>query len=200
MRIGREYIDMGKKILILTASPRRFSNSTAMAHWAAAGAKSADADVTLISVQSLDYKVPGCLGCCSCQSAEGFRCALGDGIAHLVESVPQYDVVVFASPVYFFSFPAQVKMVLDRFMCLCKEKSNAIAHVRFALINSAGDNAEESGVSTLQETIRRLASFVGAPAPEFFFQGGLYGDSRELENQPDLTAKLYEFGKKLANA
>lgn len=189
---------MSKKILMITGSPRRFSNSTAMAQWAAAGAKSSGAEVKIVSVSALEFKLPGCSGCCACQNSEEFKCVFADGLAELVESIPEYDTVVFASPVYFFTFPAQVKMVIDRFMCLCKETGNMLSRTEFVLIAAAGGDEKTSGVSTMYEIFHKLAEFVGAPEPEFFFEGNLSGDSRELEHRPDFIAKVYEFGKKLA--
>lgn len=189
---------MSKKILMITGSPRRFSNSTAMAQWAAAGAKSSDAEVKIVSVSALEFKLPGCSGCCECQKSEEFKCVLADGLAELVQSIPEYDVVVLASPVYFFTFPAQVKMVIDRFMCLCKGAKNMLSRTKFVLIAAAGGDEKTSGVASMYEVIRNLAGFVGAPEPEFFFKGGLSGDSRELEHHPDFITKVYEFGKKLA--
>ncbi len=191
---------MEKKILIITGSPRRFSNSRQMAHWFADGAKAAGADVTQTEAPAIQYKTAGCTGCCGCQHTDEYKCVLGDGLAQLVETIPQYGTVVLATPVYFFGFPAQIKMILDRFMCLCKEDGSAISKTQFVLIASAGDaTPESSGAANMLKNLCDIAGFAGAPEPQFFFRGCLNDDSRVLEaQQADLSDELYEFGQKTA--
>ncbi|NCC85756.1 MAG: flavodoxin family protein, partial [Clostridia bacterium] len=55
-----------------------------------------------------------------CQHGKEYRCVIDDGMTELVASVPEYDGVVLASPVYFFSMTSQAKAFLDRCYSLLK--------------------------------------------------------------------------------
>ena len=68
--------------------------------------------VEIVSVR--DYKVNPCLGCNACFKANGI-CAQKDDIAIIYEKMSQADMLVIASPVYFYGISAQLKAIIDRF-------------------------------------------------------------------------------------
>lgn len=68
--------------------------------------------VQIVSVR--DYKVNPCLGCNACFKANGI-CAQKDDIAIIYEKMSQADMLVIASPVYFYGISAQLKAIIDRF-------------------------------------------------------------------------------------
>ena len=98
-------------ILILSGSPRKGGNTDLLAEAFAKGA-SAQHHVEIVSV--CDYKVNPCLGCNACFKANGI-CAQKDDMAFIYEKVNQADMLVIASPVYFYGISAQLKAVIDRF-------------------------------------------------------------------------------------
>ena len=91
-----------------------------MAALAMEAAKEKKAEVAEIDATALDFKKPGCIGCSKCQQSEKFECSLDDGIAHAVATLPQYDTIVLATPIYWFSYSAQIKMFVDRMFSLIK--------------------------------------------------------------------------------
>ena len=111
---------MVKKIVFIQGSPRKTGNTRAMASLAMEAAKEKKAEVAEIDATALDFKKPGCVGCSKCQQSEKFECSLDDGIAHAVATLPQYDTIVLATPIYWFSYSAQIKMFVDRMFSLIK--------------------------------------------------------------------------------
>lgn len=102
---------MGKKILIITASPRTDSKTKKMAEAFAEGAREGGHEVTVFDVGS--KQLHGCNGCNACWS-KGNACIIEDDflpLSHLLESC---EVALVATPLYWSTFPAQLKAVIDR--------------------------------------------------------------------------------------
>ena len=98
-------------ILIINGSPRKGGNTELLAEAFAKGA-SANNHVEIVSVR--DYIVNPCLGCNACFKSNGI-CAQKDDMTILYEKMSQADMLVIASPVYFYGISAQLKAVIDRF-------------------------------------------------------------------------------------
>ena len=100
-----------KKVLILEGSPRRNGNSAILSKEFARGAEEAGCSVE--SVQIAHKKISGCLGCNACYR-NGGACVQKDDMAEIREKMLAADVIVLASPIYFYSMTAQMKAVIDR--------------------------------------------------------------------------------------
>ena len=98
-------------ILILTGSPRKGSNTDLLAKAFADGA-SLNHSVEIISVN--DCKVNACIGCNSCFKREGNKCFQKDDMENIYCKMANADMLVIASPVYFYGISAQLKNIIDR--------------------------------------------------------------------------------------
>ena len=98
-------------ILVLSGSPRKGGNTELLAEAFAKGATEGQHHVEIVSVR--DYKVNPCLGCNACFNTDGV-CAQKDDMAAIYEKMSQADMLVIASPVYFYGISAQLKTFIDR--------------------------------------------------------------------------------------
>ena len=101
---------MSKKILIVSTSPRKGSNSEALALAFADGAKEAGNEVDFISLRG--KTVNFCRGCFVCQ--EKLRCVIRDDADEICQKALTADVLVFATPIYYYEMSGQLKTLLDR--------------------------------------------------------------------------------------
>ena len=99
-------------ILILSGSPRKGGNTDLLVEVFVKGA-SQKHHVEIVSVH--DYKVNPCMGCNACFKNEGNICAQKDDMALIYEKANEADMLVIASPVYFYGLSAQLKSIIDRF-------------------------------------------------------------------------------------
>lgn len=99
-----------KKVLIITSSLRGRSNSDILAAAFAEGAREAGHKVTEISLKG--KTIGFCRGCLACQKTG--RCVIADDARPICDAVKDADVLVFASPVYYYSISGQLKTLLDR--------------------------------------------------------------------------------------
>ncbi|MBQ9827152.1 MAG: flavodoxin family protein [Lachnospiraceae bacterium] len=99
------------RILILTGSPRKNGNTDRLAASFAEGAGKHN-EVKIISVHDLD--INPCTGCNCCYLSEGNKCFQNDDMAEVYDAMSEADVLVIASPVYFYGLSAQLKAMIDR--------------------------------------------------------------------------------------
>ncbi|MCR4852615.1 MAG: flavodoxin family protein [Prevotella sp.] len=99
-------------ILILSGSPRKGGNTDLLIEAFAKGA-SQKHKVEVVSVH--DYQVKPCMGCNVCFRNEQHTCVQKDDMVLIYEKMANSDMLVIASPVYFYGLSAQLKAVIDRF-------------------------------------------------------------------------------------
>jgi len=132
---------MAKKILIITGSARKESNTTAMANAFAAGAVAAGNEVRIFNAATAQL-ADGCHGDGSCH--ERGYCGIPDDFAQVHEGMCWADVLVLASPVYFKGFNAQIKRVTDRFYSYAAPKSRENVTVKETYLLAAAGNPDSS--------------------------------------------------------
>lgn len=101
---------MPKNVVIISSSPRKGGNSEALAESFARGASEAGNTVETISLRGKD--IGFCRGCLVCQDTR--ECIIKDDAVGIARKVHDADVVVLATPVYYFCMSGQLKTVLDR--------------------------------------------------------------------------------------
>lgn len=99
------------KIVVLVGSMRKGGNTDLLSQAFAEGANENN-DVEIVSVA--DYKVNPCIGCNSCFTREGNECFQNDDMSIIYEKLRSADIVVAASPVYFYGISAELKAMIDR--------------------------------------------------------------------------------------
>ena len=100
-----------KKVLILEGSARPNGNSCILSNEFARGAEEAGHSVEKIQVSR--KKISGCLGCRACYR-NGGTCVQKDDMEEIRAKMLDADIIVLASPIYYYSMTAQLKTVIDR--------------------------------------------------------------------------------------
>ena len=98
-------------IIILVGSMRKNGNTARLVQSFADGAVQNN-NVEIVDVA--DYNVNPCIGCNSCFVREGNKCFQDDDMVKIYEKLRNADIVVIASPVYFYGISAQLKAIVDR--------------------------------------------------------------------------------------
>lgn len=101
---------MSKKILVISSSFRVGGNSDVLADEFVRGAKTAGHNVEKVSLH--DKNIHFCRGCLSCQKT--LRCIINDDANSVVEKMKTAEVLVFATPIYYYEMSGQLKTLLDR--------------------------------------------------------------------------------------
>ncbi len=128
------------KIVVLNGSPRNGGNTEIMVKaFAEAASKN---EVVILNVASMN--IHGCLGCKYCYSHKG-ECVQKDDMVKVFDALKDADMVVFASPIYWFDISAQLKTVIDR---LYAGGSTGFHFNKTALLLDAGaDNVFDAAIA-----------------------------------------------------
>ena len=177
---------MSKKVLILSGSPRKGGNSDILCDEFARGAQESGHEVEKIRVAA--KKVAPCSGCYYCRD-HGGECAHRDDMAEILQKMIDADVLVLASPVYFYSIDAQLKAVIDRTVARWLEVQNK----EFYYIVTMADEEKSSADITLA-CFRGYADCVeGAVEKGVIIGSGVYEPGKVKATAA--MAQAYEMGK-----
>ena len=177
---------MGKNVLILSGSPRKSGNSDLLCDEFMRGAKESGNQVEKVFLR--DKKINYCIACYYCEKSGG-TCALKDDMAEILEKIHLADVIVMASPVYFYSIDAQMKALIDR----CVAQWTKIKNKEFYYIMTAAEDSETVMDCTL-ECFRGFAKCLdGSVEKGVIYAKGFY-KAGEVKDSPKML-EAYEMGK-----
>lgn len=139
------------RILVINASPRERGNTQQLAEAFVRGAEEVGNEVLFTNLR--DKKIAGCLGCRYCVSHEG-KCIQRDDMQPILKALDAVDMVVFASPIYWFDMNAQMKTVIDRMFA---KAATGFAFNKVALILDAdGEQVFDAAVAQYRLTCNYL--------------------------------------------
>ena len=101
---------MPQNILVISTSLRKNSNSEALADAFIAGAEEAGHHVEKISLRGKE--IAFCKGCLACQQKG--KCVIDDDAVTITEKIRHAEIIVFATPIYYYEMSGQMKTLLDR--------------------------------------------------------------------------------------
>jgi multimeric flavodoxin WrbA len=183
---------MGKNVLILKGSPREWGNSSVLADQVAAGAKFSGAKVESIYLHSLDIRA--CDACDLCERGSG--CVIKDDMQDLYPKLEAADAIVLASPVYWFTFSAQMKLCVDRWYAYQSSGWKELQDKQFALVLTYGDtDLYTSGGINAISTFETMCRFLNAEIIGMVY--GTMSDVGDAERQPELMEQAYQLGREL---
>lgn len=176
---------MSKKILILSGSPRKGGNSDCLCDEFARGAQ--EAGHTVEKIRVAEQHIGFCRACYACK--ESGVCVQKDDMARVLQKMIDADVLVLASPVYFYSIDAQLKAVIDRTVARWLE----VRDKEFYYIVTAADEEQASAETTLA-CLRGYADCVeGARERGVLCGMGVY-EKGAILSHPAMQ-KSYEMGR-----
>jgi multimeric flavodoxin WrbA len=192
---------MTNRVLIVKGSPREQGNSATLAKQVAAGAEAAGAQVETIYLHGLDIRA--CDACDSCQGMPDLDCIIEDDMQLLYPKIREADAVLYASPIYWFTVSAQMKLFMDRCYGISGESDDPSDHVlagkRIGIaLTYGGDDPFDSGAINAIRTFQDTFNYVPAA-----IVGMVYGyapSAGGIEKNQELMDRAYRLGNELAGS
>ena len=178
-----------KKVLIISTSLRTNSNSDILARECEKCATDAGLDTEYVSLKGKDIKY--CIGCLSCQKTG--KCVLKDDVADIMAKVKEAEVIVYATPIYYYVMCGQMKTLLDRLNPLYSSDYNFRDIYMIATAADDGDATFDKAYSGLQGWVD---CFDKARLKGKVVAGGV-DEAGSVNNFVDIKNKAYELGKNL---
>ena len=183
---------MPKKIVILNGSPRRKGNTSALVKAFTEGAKSAGHTVTEFFLDSMN--IHGCKGCFGGHSSKECPCVQRDDMNKIYPVVRECDVIVLASPLYYWNMSGQIRTAIDRLFALEEGDGNLLrGHGRASALLMA---AEGHGFEDVLTYYSHLMEHLKWNNLGHVLAGG-NGDIGDIEGKPEISA-AYKLGKSIA--
>ncbi|MDE5698003.1 MAG: flavodoxin family protein [Lachnospiraceae bacterium] len=182
---------MGKKIVVLNGSPRKTGNTSALVREFSKGAESVGNTVTEFFLNSMD--IHGCLGCFGGKSSKECPCVQKDDMSQIYPAVKDCDVVVLATPLYYWNMSGQLRTAVDRLFALEEGDGNLLrGNGRSSALLMA---AEGSGFEDVVVYYDHLMEHLRWKNLGAVLAGGnmAVGD---IEGKPELK-EAYELGKSI---
>lgn len=180
---------MGKNVLIISTSPHQKGNSAILADEFEIGALESGHQVKKISLYNKTINF--CRGCLACQSTH--KCVIKDDANDIIEQMFHADIIVFATPIYFYEMCGQMKTLIDRTNPLFPSD---YSFTDIYLLATAADNNENS----IDGAIKGLQGWVDC-FEKTSIKGvvkGLGSDTiGTVRNFPDILKEAYTMGKNI---
>lgn len=171
------------KIVILNGSPHLNGATSDMANAFAKGAKENGHEVVAIHVAH--KKISGCMACEYCREKEKGICAQKDDMQEIYPEILSADMVVFASPIYYFTLSAQLQAVIHRTYAIDVPQNVK----KVALIMSSGSKYVYGPAIT--EYFQSIVEYWGVE------NAGIYTANGHQNKSEEKRKELYSFGKSL---
>lgn len=173
-----------KNILIISSSPRKNGNSQMLCEQFKKGAEEKGHTVTLIRL--MEKKIGFCRACDGCMRNDG-TCVLNDDMEEILKLFQKADVLVLATPVYFYGISAQMKTFIDRTYPIWQHLGKK--EVYYIISAGLGENIIERSLGDLDGFVEHLE--------EYRIAGRIYAtDVMEagLVKNLDVFEKAYQMG------
>ena len=174
-------------IVVLMGSPNKNGSTAILVREFMRGAQQAGHTVTVVDAVHLD--IHPCTGCVACGYGSS-PCAQKDDMERVRPLILGTDMLVFATPLYYFGFSAQLKAVIDRF-CAFNGELNA-GHKKSALLSVAWNGATET-FSALEAHYKTLVGYLNLQDCGAIF--GLGCGSPAMTERTKYPRLAYELGK-----
>ncbi len=169
---------MSKKVVVISSSPRKGGNSDTLCDEFVKGAIEGGNEAVKYFLEDIEFE--SCKACYNCKTPE-MKCFQEDGIGEILDSMMEADVIVYATPIYYYSMTGTLKMFFDR----CYPIFNHLENKDYYIITAVGSSNGDALTG-----IRSFIGFSKNPTEKSVFT--VVGDAK---SQKDLLKEVFEAGK-----
>lgn len=169
---------MSKKVVVISSSPRKGQNSDTLCDEFVRGALDAGHDAVKYFLEDIEFS--SCKACYACKTPE-MKCVQDDGIAPILEGMLEADVVVYATPVYYYEMCGTLKMFFDRCYPVFRHLENQDYYIIMAAGSSCGD------------ALTGIKSFIGFSVNHTIKE--VFEVFGNVKSQDNVLKEVYEAGK-----
>ncbi len=186
---------MNKKICILNGSPRPGGNTKALIERFVKGAEAAENSVVCFDLQKMN--IHGCLGCCKGGKDAASPCVQKDDMEQIYSAYRDADVVVLASPMYYWGISGQLKCAFDRLFAVAELTPNYENPRKDCVLLMAAEGDSESNFAPVKAFYEGLVSNLHWNSLGIVYAGGNM-DAGAVRNKPDQLAQAEALGRFIA--
>ena len=178
---------MGKNIVVISSSPRKEGNSDILCDEFIKGAVKSGHKAEKIFLR--DKTIHYCTGCGVCNITNNTECSIKDDMAEILDKMMMADVIVFATPINFYSISGQLKTFIDR---MCSRYPHIINKELYYILTAA--DTSHAAIQHAIGEFRGLMSCLKNPIEKgCLFAGGVW--QKGAIHNTEYPKKAYELGQ-----
>ncbi|MBN2154699.1 MAG: flavodoxin family protein [Candidatus Lokiarchaeota archaeon] len=183
-----------KTILIFNGSPRNNGNTSILCDTLSQSIKNHNGKTEIYAVNSMN--IHPCRACDVCMKNKDGMCVQQDDMIPLYGKILDASGIVFAAPIYWFNYSAQLKLVIDRFYALFGKHGNALKGKAMAgILVYGGSNEQNSGANNAINALKMMFSYLGGVCREIVH--GTAMDLGEVVKNKGFIEKVQQLGKSI---
>jgi multimeric flavodoxin WrbA len=188
-----------KRVLILNGSPRSGGNTSILAEQVHKGVEEAGGAAEVVYLHGLDLNP--CDACDSCQGMDEIDCIIEDDMQTLYPKVREADAIVYATPIYWFTVTAQIKLFMDR--CYGMGGDDEIEDHKLAgkkigvVLVYGGDDPYDSGAMNAIRTFQDMFDYIPAELVGIVY--GSADDPGDIRKQDEVMFNASKLGSQLVS-
>lgn len=178
------FMNETKKIIVLNGSPRPKGNTSALIESFTKGAESAGHSVTTFRLNQMN--IHGCIGCLKGGKDPLNPCIQKDDMAKIYPVYEQADVVVLASPMYYWSISGQLKCAFDRLFAVAEKDPGYQNPVKDCIMLMAAEGTGAANSAPIEQYFNSLTGFLGWKNRGLLIAGGVMAVG-DIKGHPSLS-------------
>ena len=150
------------RICALFGGPHKYGNTAKVLEQVLAGAKVAHH--TTVRINLIDLNIGYCRGCFYCKQPQSLGCVQHDDMELVLAEIRASDVLILASPMYFWNVAAPLKVAIDRLFALpfdATRGQTGLLGKKMLLVMTSGQPKERDGREGLELLLQRMCAFTG---------------------------------------
>ena len=170
------------KILSVLGSPRKDGNTAKILEKYIEGIKARNDEFDITIVYPSEEDIKPCMGCNACKGGSPKACVIDDDMKKYYDELNSADVIILATPVYWFNMSSQMKIFIDRMYGL--DFKNFPSGKKLVLLMSFGDNDMiSSGAVNISNSMKQMAQFLGM---DFSFEYGISSNQSDKKRKTSM--------------
>ena len=186
---------MSKKICILNGSPRPNGNTKALITSFTKGAEDAGNEVVYFDLQKMN--IHGCLGCCRGGKDPASPCVQKDDMEKIYPAYRAADVVVLASPMYYWGISGQLKCAFDRLFAVAESNPNYENPKKDCILLMAAEGDTEHNFAPVRAFYEGLNAHLGWKSIGIVYAGGNM-DAGAIFHKPEQLEEAETLGRSIS--
>jgi multimeric flavodoxin WrbA len=181
------------KLTAFLGSPRKGGNTDILAERVLAGASEAGLETATVALRTL--KIHACTGCEKCWSKDR-PCVFDDDMAQVYQAIAESDVLLFATPVYWYGPTTIMKTIIDRLVVLNRPQGRPMIEGKAAILAIA---YEEEGPAAAEPLIKMFELSFDYLKVRLIGQAVVdgVGPKGAVLEKPEALAQAFEIGRSL---
>lgn len=185
---------MSKKIIILNGSPRSNGNTSALIEQFTKGAEQNGHQVIRFDLQKMN--IHPCLGCCKGGKDPASPCVQKDDMLKIYLHYVEADLVVLASPMYYWSISGQLKTAFDRLFAVAECNPSYANPVKNCVLLMAAEGDSEENFEPVAHFYHALLNNLGWKDRGIIYAGGNM-DAGSILQKPEQLKAAFDLGASL---